>query len=60
MIGRNNRPGTRSLTYVALIAVAIFFVTVLIFFAGRLVWHSEERIEDPASLQAQDQNQARD
>ncbi|WP_134682054.1 hypothetical protein [Paracoccus ravus] len=57
MVGKSNTPSARRLSRAAMVVVAIFFATVLVFFAGRLIWHGEERSEDPASQQAPDQNQ---
>ncbi|MTH79920.1 hypothetical protein GL286_19615 [Paracoccus aestuariivivens] len=52
-----NHPSAHRLWRAAIAVIAIFGVTVCVFFAGRLVWHSDERAEDPQSQQAPDQNQ---
>ncbi|MDS9468894.1 hypothetical protein RGQ15_15110 [Paracoccus sp. MBLB3053] len=53
----SDQPSPRRLSRASIVIVAILFVTVIVFFGGRLLWHADELTEDPQSLQAPDQQQ---
>lgn len=51
MTGPAPRPDPTRLGRAGVVVVAILAAVVLVFFIGRIVWHSSEVTEDPPEIQ---------
>lgn len=53
-----SEPSARRLGRAGTAVIAIFVAMIVVFFAGRLIWHDERQEADPASLAAPDMSNA--